>query len=332
MKTRHKFGYVIIFSTLIFSACKKDGDFNSKELSAFIKSSDGDVHVANINFKRTPLAASGDSIAKFPAYLTREISSDALLDIAADESLVSAFNTAHETNYELLPAANYKIVGSTQLMIPAGSLISTDSLRVQILDRTKLNNEIGYILPLSIRNISGKDKGVKSSENYKTVYIIVKGSFSNISELQTTLAGTFVARTSWVLTVSNTTTGGAASGLLDGNNATAWRSSSSSSAEKWISIDMGAAQQIKGFVFVPNYVSLSENATGIDISTSLDNVTWTVQGSWEGSGPISTSSATNPDLKNINFIAPVQARYFRLDITSLVSGKRAGMAELNVVK
>jgi len=332
MKARYKFWYVAVCCILILNACKKDGEMNSKELSAFIKSAGGDVHIANMAFKRTPIAASGDSVTKFPAYLTREINSDVLVNISADESLVGTFNSTNKTSYVLLPAANYKILSGAQLTIPAGSVISTDSLRVQLVDRIKLTDDNGYVLPLSIRDVSAKDKGAKPSENYKTVYIIVKGTYSNINDAQSTLPGTFIARTGWVLTVSNTTAGALGPAMLDGSNTTAWRSSNSSSAAKWLSIDMGAAQQIKGFVYVPNYVLTTENATGINVSTSMDNVTWTTQGSWKGTGPATTSSAASPDLKNINFIIPVQARYFRFDITSWTSGSRVGIAELNAVQ
>jgi hypothetical protein len=120
--------------------------------------------------------------------------------------------------------------------------------------------------------------------------------------------------------------------MLDGNATTAWRSSNSATAAKWVSIDMGSTRQIKGIQISPNYVSVNENATGIRVSTSEDNITWTTQGNWKGTGPVTGSSATNPDLKGINFIRPVTARYFRLDITSWVSTNRVGIGELNVIE
>jgi hypothetical protein len=161
---------------------------------------------------------------------------------------------------------------------------------------------------------------------------VVKSIFSNIDPGQLTLAGTFIARTNWTLTVSNTTAGALGPAMLDGINTTAWRSSNSTSAAKWLSVDMGAAQQIKGFVYVPNYILTTENPTAITVSTSMDNITWTSQGGWKGTGPSATSSALNPDLKNINFIVPLQARYFRFDITSWGTTSRVGIAELNVVQ
>lgn len=332
MKARYKFWYAAIFSILFLNACKKDGDLNSKELLVFIKSGEGNLHAANMVFKRTPLAASGDSIVKIAAYLTRETATDVVVNIIADESKIEDYNTINKTKFVLLPAANYKIIGGNDLKISAGRIVSTDSLKIQLIDRVNMTDDNGYILPLSIRNVTASDKGLKASGNYGTVYVIVKGIYSNIDNIQTPLAGTLASRTGWVLSVSNTTSGALGSAMVDGSNTTAWRSSNSSTALKWVVVDMGSAQQIKGFRLVPNYVAVAENATTINISTSVDNVTWKSQGEWKGVGPASGSTATAPDLKHINLINTVQARYFRFDITSWTSGSRVGIGELNVVQ
>lgn len=327
--------YKIVWSVLCFAlvvtGCKKD-DPNSKELLAFISSDGIDPHAVNLAFTRTPILSYGDSIAKIAVGLTRETTSEVSVSITPDEARAASYNTANKTNYILLPAANYKIISSTQIKIMPGSVIATDSLKLEILDRTKLNDEKGYILPLSISGISTKDKGIAASNNYGTIYIIVKGTYQNIDKTQTLLDGTLSPRTGWLTTVSTTTSGALGPAMIDGNNATAWRSSTSTTTARWCSIDMGSAQQLKGFRLVPNYVAVAENPTAISISTSLDNVTWTKQGEWKGTGPATGSTATTPDLKHINFINPVQARYFRFDITAIVSGNRVGIAELYVVQ
>jgi hypothetical protein len=120
--------------------------------------------------------------------------------------------------------------------------------------------------------------------------------------------------------------------MLDGNNSTAWRSSNSSTAAKWVILNMQSAQTVRGFQLTPDYVSTGDNATQIRVSTSPDSVTWTVQGIWNGTGPAAGTNATNPDLKGINFLAPVQAQYFRLDILKWVSGSRTGIGELNAIQ
>jgi hypothetical protein len=68
------------------------------------------------------------------------------------------------------------------------------------------------------------------------------------------------------------------------------------------------------------------------ISTSDDNVTYSVQGTWKGTGPASGSSASAPDYKGVNFITPVTARYFKFDITARVNGNIVGVAEINAIQ
>jgi hypothetical protein len=327
----YKIVWSVFFFALLFNACKKD-EPNSKELMAFMTSGGNDLHAVNLAFTRTPISSFGDSIAKFAVGLTRETNSEVLVNIAPDEGKVSSYNNANKTNFVLLPTANYTILNGTQAKIPSGSTISVDSLKLEIKDRINLSNDNGYILPLSIRGISTKDKGITASNNYGTVYVIIKGTYSNIDRKQSALTGQLTARTGWTVTVSNTTAGALGPALIDGVNTTAWRSSNSSSAAKWLSIDMNSTQQIKGFQLVPNYIAVAENPTTIRVSTSMDNVKWDSQGEWKGTGPTTGSSATSPDLKNINFISPVQARYFRFDITTWTSGSRVGISELNVVQ
>jgi hypothetical protein len=62
------------------------------------------------------------------------------------------------------------------------------------------------------------------------------------------------------------------------------------------------------------------------VASSNDGVNWTVQGSYAGSMP--AGSATAPELRNVSFYAPVQARYFRFTLTAY--GQYAGgFGELN---
>ncbi len=227
-----------------------------------------------------------------------------------DTSLVAAYNAANKTSCIALPANTYKIVNSGTHTIPTGS-VSSDSMEIDITNPASLNNPGGYLLPLSIATISGKDKGVRISTNRNTVYVNVTYSFTNILSTQSPLSGTLFGRTGWIVTVSNTTSGALGPAMLDGNNSTAWRSSNSSTAAKYVILDVAAQQSVEGFQIVPDYVTTSENPTQIKVSTSADSTIWTVQGIWTGTGPATGSSAANPDIKGINFIVPVQAKFFR---------------------
>ena len=318
--------------TAALASCKKDEGLVSKELLVYMPGEYGSTNnTVTLPLLHTPVSVSGTTVAKLAPRATREVAADIDVTVAADTSLVRNYNRVNGKNLLILPDNTYRIVNPGKFRIKAGS-VSADSLQIEITRPEMLKNPAGYLLPLSIVRLDGTDKGAAISSNQRAVYINVTYSYSNIDTLQSTLAGTLMSRTGWSVTVSNTTAGALGPAMLDGSNTTAWRSSNSSTAAKWVILDMGSAQTVKGFRLTPNYVAVAENPTTIAVSTSTDNITFAAQGSWRGAGPSGTSSATNPDIKNISFIAPVPARYFRFDITSQVSGSRAGIGELNAVQ
>jgi hypothetical protein len=315
---------------LLITSCKKD-ELRSNDLLVYMPGEFGTyTNSITVPFVHTPVSVSGNRIVKVSPRTTREAVADIAVTIAVDTSLVRAYNTNNKKNLLVLPAGSYAIANTGALTIKAGS-VSTDSLQVEITKPELLTNPEGYLLPLKITAVSGADRGVLISSNQSAAFINVTYAFNNISDDQAA-AGLLLARTGWAVTVSNTTAGALGPAMLDGSNTTAWRSSNSSTAAKWVIVDLGAARTIRGFRLTPNYVAVAENATTILVSSSTDNLLFASQGSWRGTGPAASSTATAPDLKNINFITPVTARYFRLDISSQVSGNRVGIAELNVVQ
>ncbi|MBE7171289.1 MAG: DUF1735 domain-containing protein [Williamsia sp.] len=322
----------VLILTAVLASCKKDDGINSSELLVYLP---GEYSSANntitLPLLHTPIAVSGVTMAKVAPRATREAAADIDVTIATDTSLVRSYNKANGTSMLTLPENTYRLVNPGKFRIKAGS-VSTDSLQIELTHPELLKDPAGYLLPLRITQLEGADKGAAISSNQRAAYVNVTYSYTNIDTAQATLAGTLISRTGWSVTVSNTTAGALGPAMLDGSNTTAWRSSNSTTAAKWVILDMGSARTIKGLRFTPNYVAVAENPTAITVSTSADNTLFAAQGSWKGTGPASSSSATNPDIKNINFIAPVTARYIRFDITSLVSGGRVGIGELNAVQ
>ena len=318
--------------TAVLAACKKDDGPNSKELLVYLP---GEYSSANntitLPLLHTPVSVSGVTIAKVAPRATREVAADIEVTIVADTSLIRNYNKANGKTILALPDNTYRIVNPGKFRIKAGS-VSTDSLQIELTHPELLKDPAGYLLPLRITRLEGADKGAAISSNQGAAYVNVTYSYSNIDTAQNTLAGTLASRTGWSVTVSNTTTGALGPAMLDGSNTTAWRSSNSTTAVKWVVLDMGSARTVKGFRLTPNYVAVAENPTTIVVSSSADNTTFAPQGTWRGTGPSNSSTATSPDIKNINFIAPVTARYVRFDITSQVSGGRVGIGELNAVQ
>lgn len=322
---------LLLFVPAAFS-CKKD-ELRSKDLLVFLPGEYGATdNSITASLMRTPTAVWGRTSYNIVVTATREVAADVDVYIKAD-TLVSKYNDDNKTSYVLLPAASYKINGDGKRTISSGKVVS-DPVSIEITNTSLLTDTKGYILPVSIERITSQDKGVQISTNQSTVYLVIPYQYTNVDSVQTLLAGTLMARTGWSVTVSNSSSGTAnqASNILDGNNATAWRSSNSSTAAKTITLNMGSMQTVKAFRFTPNYTNTSENATQMRVSTSADDVTYTVQGIWNGTAPSANSSATTPDNKGVNFIAPVQAKYFKFEILAWVSTNVVGVAEINAVQ
>lgn len=323
--------YIFCLFLLVLGACKKNTGLDSKDLEVYMQGAFGDVHNAETAaLTLTPVAVWGNTTFSFSAWSTRQVVSPASLSIVPDSTYVAAFNQSANKHCLLMPSSAYTIDAS-QHTIPADSMQS-DPITVTITNPVILTDTNGYVLPLTIDKVSSPDHGVTVSTNRATAYLYVPYAFTNIDTLDAVLTGTAMSRTGWNVTVSNTTSGSPATSMVDGSNSTAWRSSNSSTAAKYVIVNMKSLETIKGFQLTPDYVSTGDNATQIRVSTSPDSVTWTVQGVWKGTGPAAGTSATSPDLKWIDFLAPVQAQYFRFDILAWVSGSRTGIGELNVIQ
>lgn len=320
-----------ILVMLVFGACKKDV-LSSKELLVFLQ---GDktsfTNSKTIPFVHTPVEVIGNTLVEVSAFATREVPAAIELNISPSPELLSSYNESNETALELLPASAYRVVSSAPVQIAAGSRVSS-AYQIEITNAAALTNPGGYLLPLSINTIESKDKGVQISTTHRAMYLEITYAFNNIQAGETPLTGTLADRTGWSVSVSNTTNGAPGSNLLDGSNSSVWRSSNSSSAAKWIVLDLAALREVKGFRISPSYNSANENAKSLSIAISDDNLNWTEQGIWNGTGTRSGTNASNPDFKGINFISPVQARYVRFTYLSWVGGNRVGMAEINVVE
>ena len=104
----------------------------------------------------------------------------------------------------------------------------------------------------------------------------------------------------------------------DGNTSTYWDSGSlsSSTANQWLSVDLGKAFPVNKVVV--DWYSSSYYARGFQIQTSADGVTWTTQ---------YTATYGSSNNQTVTF-ATVSARYVRLNCTSYYSSSGYRVAEL----
>lgn len=326
-----KIQLVTLVVLTLLGSCKKNGGLDSKDLLVYVQGDYGSTNNSiTASLTLTPVTVWGNTSFQVPVYSTRPVVADAVVYVYPDSTAVTRFNQVNNKKCLLLPAATYAI-DANQHKIRADSMRS-DPLTIKITNPAALTDTNGYVLPLTVGKVTGQDKGVVISTNRATAYLYIPYAYTNVDTVQTPLSGTVMSRTGWNVTVSNTTSGALGPAMVDGNNSTAWRSSNSSTAAKYAILNMGGQQTVKGFQLVPDYVATTENPTQIKISTSADSLSWTIQGVWKGTGPATGSTATSPDIKGIDFIAPVQAKFVRFDITAWVSGSRAGIGEINAVQ
>lgn len=70
----------------------------------------------------------------------------------------------------------------------------------------------------------------------------------------------------------------------------------------------------------------------MEVYSSTNGTTWKLEGYYVGTTTSAGSTVANPDIKNVRFLTPVTARYFKFNITKTTDGSYAGMAELNALE
>ena len=89
---------------------------------------------------------------RFVACATERLSKDVKITADSDDNLVSAYNKANDTEYNILPAENYSFTNKT-VTIENGESVSGDSIKIELLNVGSLTTEGGYLLPVTISSI-----------------------------------------------------------------------------------------------------------------------------------------------------------------------------------
>ena len=90
---------------------------------------------------------------RFVACATERLSKDVKITADSDDNLVSAYNKANDTEYNILPAENYSFTNKT-VTIENGESVSGDSIKIELLNVGSLTTEGGYLLPVTISSIA----------------------------------------------------------------------------------------------------------------------------------------------------------------------------------
>ncbi len=260
--------------------------------------------------------------------LNDQLSGSTQITVEEARSLLAAYNQQTGKNYILMPASSYQLQ-KPSVTIAASATTSADSIVISLPNLQLFQTGNDYLLPIQLKSAKNQSTDIPADDTKKVVYIQVSVVENNIDPANSTVTGTAISRSGWTVTASGSYSGNAITRILDGNNATAWDSDGRMPA--WVQLDMGASKTVKGFPIVPSYEYRNDNFINMEVYSSNNGTTWKLEGYYVGTTTSAGSTAANPDIKNVRFIMPVTARYFKFNITKTTDGSYAGMAELNAV-
>ena len=216
---------------------------------------------------------------RFVACATERLSKDVKITADSDDNLVSAYNKANDTEYNILPAENYSFTNKT-VTIENGESVSGDSIKIELLNVGSLTTEGGYLLPVTISSIEG---------NNLDIHVNVESGQP--------AEGTLIAdRSGWTVKVAPTTRGDAKN-LIDGTNSDVARDGG---AEYWLTVDIGKVQTLTG-IRNKCYAS-SYSPTAVEVFTSSDGA------KWKSIGAVTISKSGTQYIK---FSKAVETRYLK---------------------
>ena len=257
-------------------------------------------------------------------YVTRsgkEVGGDVKVQLTVDEAKVQEYNSLCGTDYPLLPSDCYTL--TTETVIPAGESSSAD-LVLTVNAQGKIQPFDSYLLPVTITSV----EGAQADHIQQTVYYLLSGA-------EDVWAMPLADRSAWqVVEVSSEETSGEGSDnghaihAFDGLKGTFWHTQWKGNEPQpphHIVVDMGQEVKMLGF----QYVSRDHGEAWpqeMTMETSLDGL------KWESAGTYSDLPAGAKEEFRSYFPGFKQARYFRLTITAVYSGKWAtAVAEINAI-
>lgn len=214
-------------------------------------------------------------------------------NIAADILLVDSFNIKNATNYLPLPTGAYSF-DKTSVTIANGSRIS-DQIQVTI-QPNKVNFAKEYLLPVTIT--SATEGKIPVSEEFKTVYYIIKGNVKTTPSVDkwTVLDASSVWQAAFP--VEN---------VWDNDRNSYWHTALTGMPQ-WFAIDMNDYMLIEGFTWV-NRQDATALPKHVKFETSMNGTDWTEV----------LDVAEMPNKKEIQILElpeKVIAVYFRVTILS----------------
>lgn len=165
-----KFLFCTITLLGLLMACNENDDTNKEENGIFIVPSAKEAIESKVllSFVTTPY--------KYPVAVAviAPVSTSTDITIALDNNQVAAYNTAHKTNYSVMPEGSYSLE-ATNLTIPADAIASQQTNLV--VKAGMLNLDTDYLLPIKVASVSATDITLNSA--MATKYYIFRAPTPN---------------------------------------------------------------------------------------------------------------------------------------------------------
>ncbi|MBS1566587.1 MAG: DUF1735 domain-containing protein [Bacteroidetes bacterium] len=309
-------------AAMVLFSCRKSDDANIQgdpEVKFFIRNTgagnlpDNSISYTAVNYPDA--AGSGlinlsntlPSSIKFPVYATQAVTGDVTVEAVLDNSLIAAYNTAHNTSYAALPSGLLN-TGGLLAHIAKGASTSSDSITINT-NVTGINTltQTAYMAPIKLTTVSNPSVGkVTANSTIQVTYIIVSVEQRRIKYLGTTtdIAGALVSnRTAWAVSFVNapTTTGS----VTDGSTTTYSRWTAS---PQQVDVNLQATTNLTALRL---YTSNSSTyiPTQVDVLVSNDGLTYDYVGS-----PLKANLTYASSYNYIVFYKAIPAKYVRLKL------------------
>lgn len=294
----------VLFS-IGLSACSNDDIYDfpgTSENLVYVKSSTNTVNsfdLAKFKVYHTPVGSQSDLNVKFPVFAIMKATKSISAQVSIDNSLVDAYNSEHSTEYKKVPE-NVVVFENGTLTIPAGDMISKDSVSVSLNGNNLKSLEVGnYIIPITLKTV----EGAKPSSNRNRIFLLV-----NVDEDSDNIWDNGVSsgnllttnRSTWTLEFAPnySASGGEMSKVFDGIVGSNWNDSWYCNLKQntTVIIDMKSEQANVAGLYIKDMLSNS------NFSYSNDKQNWTNLGKVSGTR------------SQIVFYSPISARYIKWEI------------------
>lgn len=258
----------------------------------------------------TNLSSTIPTTIKIPVFASLPVGKDVSISAQLDNSLITAYNTANNTNYAPFPAG---ILHTDNLVahISKGTTTSSDSISIAT-DLTGLNGLTGqiYMAPIKLTTISDPAAGqITSNITTQVAYVIVNVEQRRIKYLATTtdIQGALITpRTAWTATFTPSTTTTAS--IFDGSTTTFSKWTTPVSPFGQLDVNMQTSANVTG---IRLYTSSSSSfiPSKVDVYLSNDGINYDYIGS-----PLKANLTYASSYNYILFYKAIQAQYIRLGL------------------